>query len=121
LAVTVNATCPLPCPEVGVIPEIQPAAVDALHPHSCRVVTATVPLPPLAEMLALDSVTSHLAGDGPATIVEVDSQPMALSVAIVASNARRQRIDSGFKEGTVRGLTASAAITPMLAEVGPRA
>jgi len=96
-----------------VIPEIQPAAVDAVHPHSCRVATESVPLPPLADMLAVDSVTSHFVGDGSDTIVELESQPMAPSAVIVArrGNVSSRRPDSCW-ERTVRWLTASATITP---------
>jgi len=39
-----------------------------------------MPLPPFAEMLEADRLTSHLTGDGPADTVEEDSQPLTLIV-----------------------------------------
>jgi hypothetical protein len=47
-----NDTLPLPCPDVGVRPEIQLAVVEAVHAHSGSAVTATELFPPTASSIA---------------------------------------------------------------------
>jgi len=51
LAATRKDTSPVPCPDVGVIAEIQFAEVDAFQAHSGCVVTFTVPEPPDASTI----------------------------------------------------------------------
>jgi hypothetical protein len=72
---------------VGASDEIQPACVDALHAHSCSVVTFTVPLPPLAAMLEVTRVTWHFTGEGPVDTAEEDWQPTALSMTLITTTS----------------------------------
>jgi len=50
LAATRNWTSALPCPAAGENPEIQPAALDAVHAHSGCVATENPAVPPPASM-----------------------------------------------------------------------
>ena len=51
LGATRNSTVLVPCPEVGVRPESQFAAVDTSHGHSGAAEMVTVPVPPSGPML----------------------------------------------------------------------
>src|SRR5262245_15698403 len=87
LAATVKLTFPGPCPVRGVRLLIQGASVEAVQAHSDCVVTVMVPVPaPAATWGGPTSVTSHLAGDGPTDVVEVEPQATATSAVAIAMN-----------------------------------
>jgi len=72
LAATVKSTFPVPWPEAGVSPVIQPTEDFAVHAHSLCAVTVMVPFPP-AEPIESDDravVSWHLSGVGPVLVVE---------------------------------------------------
>ena len=103
----------MPCPEPGVSADILLTWVDAVHPHSCRVVIVTTPFPPLAETLEADRLTSHLTGDGPAEVVEEDPQPLTLILRKIAMShhASRHRLTGRRWRRAAHGLTVRVAIT----------
>src|SRR5262245_44692853 len=74
-AATWNLISPLPWPLAGVKPEIQPAAVSAVHPHSASADTLKLPVPPAASMAGCSPVTAtrhFAAGDGLTDVVAED-------------------------------------------------
>src|SRR5262245_56564915 len=86
LGATRNWTSALPCPVAGENPEIQPAALDAVHAHSGCVATESPAVPPPASMTdtLVANVTWHLTGSGPlglAVVVE-DALHAAVAAAI---------------------------------------
>ena len=74
------------------MPEIQVAVLVTFHVHSAAVVTATLPAPPAASIVACDNVsaTVHFTGVGPVATVLVELQPVMAARAAPSTliNAR---------------------------------
>ena len=86
LGAALNATVPVPCPEVGDRPESQFAPVETSQGHSGDVVTVMVAVPPSGPMLedGTARATWHFSWVGPVATSELELHPPATAPALIA-------------------------------------